>query len=147
MCCITDKMFSKEAENDIYVYKVFDTFPQDNGPTSLMSPMYGTMVYHCGDENIPCGVFERELSGEHNKTIIKGTYKVEYGFHSFENKEDAVKFCDLLNFVKTVRNDCVYKCRIKKGTHIYYGLGDLGQVGSYKCYVSEYLDIVENINH
>lgn len=150
MCCITLQTSSEKAEEDIYVYKVFGCKKLNFGDKTLCSPFYEHSNYHCGDEDISCGVFSYDVSSnivfKYNGFATK-YYMVEFGFHSFKNIEDAELLQGYLNKHESsiVQNYHIYKCRIKKGTSMFSGIGTLTSCGQYDCYVSEKIDILERI--
>ena len=145
MCCITEQAFSEKAEKDIYVYKLF-CVKHGNKEDSLESPLYSNRTYHVGDKNIPCGWFEKDVTGELNLGTVKGTYRVSYGFHSFKNKNDAFKLYHYLKNTTFYGDYVVCLCRINKGTEIFFGYGQMTSAGQYECYVSEKIDILRNVD-
>lgn len=86
--------------------------------------------------------FYYELELEYYSALIKDSYCIEEGFHSFSD-EDTAKKSKLLIEAGSGYNDCsIYKCIIPQGSKYYVGYS----ITTFNSYASNRIKIIEKVN-
>lgn len=134
MCLYSLKKTPLVAKKDITCYKVLSYVDEDG---HYISPMY---YFHWFTGNPNPEVIYHISQFEHHdvRCWFFGKFKIGTGFfHTYQYLEEAKK----LKHIIGLKNYCIVKCIIPKGTEYYVGYDDSQK----DCYASKQLKIVKII--